>query len=207
MRLKFIEEDNLERLNKMAGSMHYIYSVIRATEFSKIVNCFHNVNTEKKEALSVGELIFNYTLPILGKHTILPVFYSARKAHPFRGRNAVFGNWINDESDIDRNIFKKNICNFYMNELGCTESEAIMIFSKLSKDFTIVKLNGIKKEYRYKELLRKIVFNSNLSKFHCISKLKFFKFYILLIKNHNFLKFTSDLRVIKKFLNNNRIEK
>jgi len=206
MKLQFVEEDKIQRLNKMASSMHYIYSVIRATDFTKIVKCFNNVNTEKRDALIFGELIFNYTLPILGKHIILPVFYSARKAHLYEGGDIVLGNWINDESDTDRNILISNIIKFYVSEIKCTKSEATSIFSSITKDFTRIKSSRETKTHKYKNLARRIIFNSKLRKLHSVSKIRFFKFYILLIKNRMFLQFLGDLRVIKQFLDNNRIK-
>ena len=230
MMLKFVEKDKIERLNKMASSMHYIYSVIRVTDFTKIVKCFNNVNTEKRDASMMGELIFNYTLPVLGKHIVLPVFYSARKAHPYEGGDIVFGNWINDESDADRNIFVSNVIEFYVSEIKCTKSEALSIFSNLTKNFTRVKpVNADKNimhkrfvrkivfrsklcklyiilKIKYKRFARKIIFRSKLRTLYSISKINFFKLYILLIKNHMFLQFLRDFRVIKHFLDNNRIK-
>ena len=206
MRLKFVEEDKIERLYKMSSSMHYIYSIIRSIDFTKIVNCFDNVNTEKKDAHALGELIFNYTLPVLGKHIILPVFYSARKAHPYTGGGMVFGNWINDELDEDRKIFKSNVIKFYAAEIGCSNSEALSIFSNLTKDFTRIKSSRETRTYKYKNFVRRIIFNSKLRELHSVSKTKFFKFYILLIKNRMFLQFLRDLRVRKQFLDNNKIK-
>ena len=207
MRLKFVEENKIERLNKVATSgMHYIYSVIRATDYTKIVKCFNNVNTEKRDALMSGELIFNYTLHVLGKHIVLPVFYSARKAHIYKGGDVVFGNWINDELDKDRQIFKSNIVKFYESELNCSNSEALSIFSNVTKDFTAIELVDKTRSHKHKSFARRIIFNSRLRTFHSISKISFFKFYILLIKNRMFLQFFGDLRVIKQFLDNNRIK-
>lgn len=206
MRLNFVEEDKIERLHKMASSMHYIYSIINTTDFTKIVKCFYNVNTEKRDAQAFVELIFNYTLPVLGKHIILPVFYSARKAHIYEGGDIVFGNWVNDELDEDRKIFESNVIKFYVTELGCSNSEALSIFSSLTKDFTRIKSSRVTKTHKYKNFVRRIIFNSKLRKFHSISKFKFFGFYILLIRNRMFLQFLSDLRVIEQFLDNNRIK-
>ena len=206
MRLKFVEEDKIERLYKMSSSMHYLYSIIRSTDFTKIVNCFNNVNTEKRDAQMFVELIFNYTLPVLGKHIILPVFYSARKAHPYEGGDIVFGNWINDESDTDRNIFISNVIEFYVSEIKCTKSQALSIFSNLTKSFTRVKPVNAGKNIMHKRFVRKIVFRSKLRTLHSISKINFFKLYILLIKNHMFLQFLRDFRVIKNLLDNNRIK-
>jgi len=206
MKLKFVQEDKTERLYKMASSMHYIYSIIQITHFTKIAKCFNNVNTEKRDALIMGELIFNYTLPVLGKHVILPVFYSARKAHIYEGSDVVFGNWVNDELDEDRKIFKSNVIKFYETELGCSNSEALLIFSRLTKDFTRIKSSRETKTHKYINFVRSIIFNSNLRKLHSVSKTRFFKFYILLIKNRMFLQFLRDLRVIKQFLDNNRIK-
>jgi hypothetical protein len=160
MRLKFVEENKIERLNKVATSgMHYIYSVIRVGNFTKIVKCFNNVNTEKRDASIMGELIFNYTLPVLGKHITLPVFYSARKAHIYEGGDVVFGNWINDELDKDRQIFKSNIVKFYESELNCSNSEALSIFSRLTKDFTRIKSSRETKTHKYMNFVRSIIFN------------------------------------------------
>ena len=206
MRLKFVEEDKIKRLYKMSSSMHYVYSVIRATDYTKIVKCFNNVNTEKRDSLMIGELIFNYTLPVLGKHIILPVFYSARKVHIYEGGDILFGNWVNDELDEDSKIFKSNVIKFYATELGCSNSEALSIFSNLTKDFTRIKSSREIETHKYKNFVRRIIFNSNLRKLHSVSKIRFFKFYILLIKNRMFLQFLGDLRVIKKFLDNNRMK-
>lgn len=207
-KLEFIEEEKVQRLNRMAGSMHYIYSVIRTSDFTKIVNCLHDVNTEKRDAVILAELIFNYTLAILGKHTILPVFYSARKAHPYMYGDIAFSNWINDNLDLDRNIFKINMENFYMREIGSTRINASLIFSDLTKSFTIPKkftaLNS-KNESKYGYVLKKIIFNSKFSGLHSFSKPTFFKFYFFLFRNSSLILFIIDLHFIKKFLKNNRI--
>ena len=207
MKLKFVEEDKIERLNKMANSAGiYIYSIMKVTDYTKITKCLNNVNTEKRDALMIGELIFNYTLPVLGKHIVLPIFYSARKAHLYQGDDIVFGNWVNDELDEDREIFKNNVIKFYATELGCSNSEALSIFSNLTKDFTRIKSLREVETHKNKNFVRRIIFNSNLRKLHSVSKIMFFKFYILLIKNRMFLQFLGDLRVMKKFLDNNRMK-
>jgi len=122
--LNFRNEDKQLRLIEMYKSMHYIYSVLRTSNYLKVINCLQGVNSTKRDSMMMNEYIFNYTLPLLGKHLILPILYSARKTHEYLGGDVNFSSWINDISDSDAIRFKKNIIDFYIDELNCKHSVA-----------------------------------------------------------------------------------
>jgi glycosyltransferase domain-containing protein len=205
MELNYTQDNKIERLFDMATGMHYIYSVIRLNEYVKITNCIKNVNSINRNSLAMNELIFNYTLPILGKHRVLPVFYSARKSHPFEASDVDFDRWINDKADIEAIKFRKNIVEFYRKELDISEPEAISVFQQLTTEFTRLKLVPVEKFKGIKKYLRIIVTGTRLRVFRKISKIKYLFFYKLLFVNKTFFIFIRDIVHIKRFLNKNRI--
>ena len=204
MTLDFSQENKVERLRDMATGMHYIYSVIRRNEYIKITNCLREVNSIKRNAAMMSELIFNYTLPLLGKHKVLPVFYSARKAHPYEAGDVNFNQWVNDKSDRDAVKFSENIINFYTKELDIIESQASSVFHQLTKEFSRPKQEPAKKLKSFKNSLRIVFTRTKLRGFRKISKVKYLYFYKLLFVNKTFFIFVSDILRIKRFLDKNR---
>lgn len=204
MTLDYSQENKFERLRDMATGMHYIYSVIRRDEFIKITNCFQDVNSVKRNSQNMSELIFNYTLPLLGKHKVLPVFYSARKAHPYEAGDVNFSLWVNDKSDIGAVKFSENIIDFYIKELDITESQASSVFHQLTKEFSRPKQERVEKLKSFKKNLRIVVTRTRLRGFRKISKVKYLYFYKLLFVNKTFFIFVSDILRIKRFLDKNR---
>ena len=207
MTLDYSQENKFERLRDMATGMHYIYSVIRRNEFIKITNCFQDVNSVNRNSLMMSELIFNYTLPLLGKHKVLPVFYSARKAHPYEAGDVNFGLWVNDKSDIGAVKFSENIIDFYTKELDITESQATSVFHQLTKEFSRPKQEPVEKLESIKQSLRVVFTRSRLRGFRKISKVKYLYFYKLLFVNKTFFIFVSDILRIKSFLDKNRFNR
>ena len=206
MTLDFSQENKVERLRDMATGMHYIYSVIRRNEYIKITNCLREVNSIKRNAAMMSELIFNYTLPLLGKHKVLPVFYSARKAHPYEAGDVNFNQWVNDKSDRDAVKFSENIINFYTKELDIIESQASSVFHQLTKEFSRPKQEPAKKLKSFKNSLRIVFTRTKLRGFRKISKVKYLYFYKLLFLNKTFFMFVIDILQIKSFLNKNRVK-
>jgi len=206
MTLDFSQENMVERLRDMATGMHYIYSVIRRNEYIKITNCLREVNSIKRNSMMMSELIFNYTLPLLGKHKVLPVFYSARKAHPYEAGDVNFNQWVNDKSDRDAVKFSENIINFYTKELDIIESQASSVFHQLTKEFSRPKQEPAKKLKSFKNSLRIVFTRTKLRGFRKISKVKYLYFYKLLFLNKTFFMFVIDILQIKSFLNKNRVK-
>jgi glycosyltransferase domain-containing protein len=206
MTLDFSQENKVERLRDMATGMHYIYSVIRRNEYIKITNCLREVNSIKRNSMMMSELIFNYTLPLLGKHKVLPVFYSARKAHPNETGDVNFKLWVNDKSDRGAVKFSENIIDFYTKELDIIESQASSVFHQLTKEFSKPKQEPEKKLKSFKKSLRIVFTRTKLRGFCKISKVKYLYFYKLLFLNKTFFMFASDILQIKSFLNKNRIK-
>ena len=206
MTLDYSEEDKYERLRDMATGMHYIYSVIRRDEFIKITNCFQDVNSVNRNSAMMNELIFNYTLPLLGKHKVLPVFYSARKAHPYEAGDVNFDLWVNDKSDIGAVKFSENIIDFYTKELDISESQATLVFHQLTKEFSRPKQEPVEKFERFKKSLRVVFTRTRLRGFRKISKVKYLYFYKLLFVNKTFFIFVGDILRIRRFLDKNRFD-
>lgn len=205
MELNYSQNDKIERLFDMATRMHYIYSIIRLNEYVKITNCIKNVTSVNQSSLKMNELVFNYTLPILGKHRVLPVFYSARKSHHQEARDVNFDLWVNDQSDLGAIEFRKNIVECYRNELNVSEPEAISVFQQLTKEFNRAKPAPEEKFKVMKKYLRIFITNTRLRGFRKFSKIKYVFFYKILITNKSFFIFIKEIGLIKKFLNKNRI--
>ena len=205
MTLDYNQEAKRDRLLKMATGFHYIYSIIRKEEFRKVVDCFSTVNSTKRNSVMMAELVFNYALPALGKHKLLPVFYSARKSHPYEGGDVDFGKWINDKTDMDAERFKINVVNLYQGELSVDENEAEKIFWYLTKKFSKIKQVPVKKFQRFKMVMRYLFGTTELRSLRKFTKIKYFSFYVLLFKNNSFILFIKDLNCIKKHLKENRI--
>jgi hypothetical protein len=206
MTLDFSQENKVERLRDMATGMHYIYSVIRRNEYIKITNCLREVNSIKRNSMMMSELIFNYTLPLLGKHKVLPVFYSARKTHPYEAGDVNFKLWVNDKSDRGAVKFSENIIDFYTKELDIIESQASSVFHQLTKEFSRPKQEPEEKLKSFKKSLRIVFTRTKLRGFRKISKVKYLYFYKLLFLNKTFFMFANDILQIKSFLNKNRVK-
>ena len=206
MNLKYTQINAMERLFEMATGMHYIYSVIRRTEFLKVTSCLNDVKSEKRNSLMMNELIFNYTLPILGKHRVLPVFYSARKSHNYEGSDINFRLWVDDNADEDAVKFRKNIVDFYRKNLNISQKESDSIFLDLTQKFTKPKPITKARLGSQRTILRNLVTNSSLRTLRKVSKPKYLYFYWLLLSNKNFTAFTLDVFRIGRHLKNHRIE-
>jgi glycosyltransferase domain-containing protein len=205
-KLNFNNEDKTLRLMEMYKPMHYIYSVLRTSNYKKIINCLQGVHSTKRDSLMMNEYIFNYTLPLLGKHSILPVLYSARKAHEYLGGDINFSAWINDINDSDAMRYKRNIIDFYTNELNCNQSTAKNLFDLITFDFSINKESKNKENSRIIKTLRKVFFESRYRIPYYITKTKYLRFFWILVLNKNLLLGLSDFRNLRIFLKHNRLQ-
>lgn len=202
--LKFINEDKGERLIEMYKSMHYIYSIIRTKDFVKIANCLQGVSSNKRDSLMINEYVFNYTLPVLGKHLILSVLYSARKVHPYLGGDIRFSRWVNDHQDKEAQTFRDNMIEFYVNEIDCTPKKASEYFDHLTMDFSINKDPQLPKVRKIKKYIRRIFFESKLRFPYSITKLKYYRFFWVLVLNRKFISSAGEIKNLRIFLKRNQ---
>jgi glycosyltransferase domain-containing protein len=204
--LSFRNEDKYLRLIEMYKPMHYIYSVLRTSNYLKVINCLRGVNSTKRDSLMMNEYVFNYTLPLLGKHSILPILYSARKAHEYLGGDINFSVWINDLSDSDATRFKKNIIELYINELNCKHSVAKDLFDLITSDFSIYKKPKGKKSSQFKKILKKVFFESKYRIPYYITKPKYLRFFWILVMHKNLLLGIREIKNLRFFLKKNQLQ-
>jgi glycosyltransferase domain-containing protein len=203
--LKFVNEDKGRRLIEMHKSMQYIYSIIRSNNFTKIANCLKGVNSNKRDSLNINEYIFNYTLPVLGKHLILPVLYSARKAHPYYGADIQFSRWVNDAYDKEAKTFRENIIRFYVNEIDCSPKKAAEYFDCLTFNFSKNKGSQLHKKKIIINFIKRIFFESRLRLPYYTTKPKYLSFFWILAANRKLLLGTSEIKNLRIFLKHNKL--
>jgi glycosyltransferase domain-containing protein len=203
--LKFVNENKDERLIEMHRSMHYIYSIIRSGDFCKITDCLQGVSSNKKDSQNINEYIFNYTLPVLGKHLILPVLYSARKAHPYYGADNQFYKWVNDPSDKEAQALRANMIRFYVNEINCSPEKAAEYFELLTLSFSIQKDRQIPKERKIVKQIRKLFFESRLRFPYFLTKIKYFYFFWILASNKKLFLSVGEIRTLRNYLKHNQL--
>lgn len=204
-RLKFENSDKQLRLMEMYKSMHYIYSVIRLSNYQKIVNCLEGVNSTKRDALMMNEYVFNYTLPLLGKHLILPILYSARKAHEYLGADVNFSAWINDKTDSDATRYRNNIVKFYMDEINCKYDFANHLFNIITSDFSIHKKTKPMTKTPIKKLIKRFFFESKLRIPYFITRPKYFNFFWILFLNRKLIQGILGVNSLRIFLKRSRL--
>ena len=202
-KLNFEKEDKQLRLLDMYQPRNYIYSILRTSNYQKIMNCLQGVYSTKRNSIMMNEFIFSYTLPLLGKHKTLPILYSARKAHEYMGGDINFSAWINDVSDSDAIRFKRNIVEFYVNELNCEQSKANDLFDLITSDFSIHKKSENKKESHLKKMTRKVLFESRYRIPYCITKPKYLRFFWILLMNKKLILSMRDVKYFSFFLKHN----
>ena len=205
--LVFDSDNLIERLRLMSVSMHYIYAIQRTNDFIEIVNCLEDTQSSKRDADAKIELVFNYLLPLFGKHRILPVFYSARTSHIHEGSDIQFSNWINDPRDSSALKFKSNIHDVYVSKLGCTISEAQRLEGASSAFFSQIKNDTDKsfginnaKMRRFLVYSKKIVNWSFLRYLHPISKMDYVRYFVILANGRHLRSFYRDILSLLKFL-------
>ena len=205
--LVFDSDNLIERLRIMSVSMHYVYAIHRTNVFSKIVNCLVDTKTSKRDADMKIELIFNYLLPLFGKHRILPVLYSARTFHEYEGHDIQFSNWINDPYDPSALKFKSNIHEIYMSKLDCTiskarklEAEATAHFSQFDKHANGSSAMNNAQMRSFLEYPKRFVNWSLLRHLYPISKIDYIRYFIILVKGKHLGSFIKDLSLLLKFL-------
>ena len=203
--LNFKNEDKQERLIEMYKPMHYIYSVLRTSNYRKISNCLQGVNSTKRDSLMMNEYVFNYTLPLLGKHSVLPILYSARKSHEYLGGDINFSAWINDLNDLDAIRYKENIIKLYVNELNCQQSVATQLFEQITLDFSIQKESKSGGNRPIKRIVRKILFEFRFRIPYFITKPKYLRFFWLLVLNRKIKLGVAEIENLRKFLKRNQL--
>jgi glycosyltransferase domain-containing protein len=211
MKLKFESENKSQRLVTMGKQMHYIYSVMKTNNYAKIVKCLEGTVTQNRDSFAIGEILFNLTLPVLGKHKISPLFYSARKSHVYEGNDINFRNWINNDAESSAVKFKKNLQEFYMREIPCSAFEADNLIVDMVNHFSGVKSIKLwrSKFSSTRVLIRRILLGSLLLR--AIRQIRnlinpdFLLFFWILISHMNFQAFNNDKRYLSDFLRNNQI--
>jgi glycosyltransferase domain-containing protein len=202
IKLNFNQDDPVQRTLLMGKGMHYIYSVIRTSSYHEIINCLENTDSNSRGSFAITELIFNYCLPVFGKHKVLPHLYQSRKAHKYLGSDVNYSDWINNHSDKSVISLRQNILDLYIVKLNITKESAIEIYSNLTLYFSRAKQAQTSQPYRRKirEVI-KILFD-DFRIFHLFRKfsLKYFGFYYLLARNRQLLDFILEVRSLLKFL-------
>lgn len=204
LNMKFVNEDKGERLIEMHKSMHFLYSIIRTVDYVKVAECLQGINTNKRDSVIINELIFNYTLPVLGKHLVLPVLYSARKVHPYYGSDSQFSRWVNDPQEKEAQIFRDNLIRFYMNGIGCTIEKASEYFDCLTVNFSINKGTQLPKPRKIKNYVRRMFFESKLRLPYYLTKMRYSRFFWILMKNRKLLLSFREIKNLRIFLKHNR---
>jgi hypothetical protein len=208
MKLEFIGDDNAHRLVTMGKKMHYIYSVIRLEAYVKIANCLAGTESQNRNSFTVGELIFNLTLPVLGKHKIMPYLYSARMAHTYEGSDIEFACWVNSNTDIASINLRKNLVEFYMREVPCSESQAINLMQDMIVYFSKNKTTStrIDKFDQVNKIFRGFNFTPKLRSNSLVIKPRYLHFFWILITNRTYMSFYLDLKTISNFLKRSQIK-
>lgn len=220
--LDFNQEDKRSRLIEMSQSMHFIYSIIRIGAFKNVVKVLENAHSSNPANVLKVELVFNYILPIQGKHRILPLLYSARESHPYNYSNLQFADWILDGQDKGAMHFRRNITNSYMKCFNISYGDASLIEEELTTAFSKKKVNEIKKlsginrwiKVKVKRLLSRKpksilsrMFYSKLRVLLPIWGARYHNYYWAIWRNMNVIKFYNDLGTLKKHLRDNQLNK
>lgn len=201
--LHFSQSDKLSRLRLMATQMHYIYSVMDCRAYSKVVSQLNGTETNERNGFARTELVFNYVLPVLGQHKVLPVLYSARTAHPFEGGDIDFFKWLSDNKDNSAQTFMNNIKALYQSELNCTEDVALGLVYEISQDLasrkTLKNRRHIFNSFM-KLPIKQLIENSFMRFFYPLSKLSYIRFFLLVFINKNTTQFVKDFNYLVNFL-------
>jgi glycosyltransferase domain-containing protein len=206
-KLVFDSDDALERLRTMSSSMHYVYSIQRTDVYSEIVNALSGTQTTKRDSDTKIELVFNYLLPVFGKHRILPMLFSARTYHEYEGHDIQFSNWINDPKDSSALKFKSNIRDTYISKLHCTPLQANEIEGEITAhysqtrdpEFDLLDLKPLPKN-SLPESIKGLIKNSPLRYFWPVSKIEYLRYFLVLLQGKHFLTYFKDLHFLLKFL-------
>ncbi len=209
--LVFDSNNLIERLRLMSISMHYVYAIQRTDIFTEIVECLKDTHTNVRDADAKIELVFNYLLPIFGKHRILPVLYSARTSHKYEGHDIQFSNWINDPREPSALKFKSNIHNIYVSKLDCTISEARQLEGELTAYFSQLNnntdesldMNNIQTP-RFLVYSKKFINWSLLRHLYPLSKMNYIRYFIILIKGKHLRFFLRDLFLLLRYLKSSK---
>ena len=138
LHLDFDQNSGFERVKQMATSFHYIYSVIRQEDYFNTVSCLEGIDLSKEESLPITEYIFNYCLPIFGKHKLLPHFYQFREAHLQTYLPTNYPKWISNSKDEGVNRLKSRIVYLYSIRMKIEIELASEIYEELTEHFVAV---------------------------------------------------------------------
>jgi glycosyltransferase domain-containing protein len=200
--LNFNQDDPVQRTLAMAKSMHYIYSIIRTSNYKELVSCLKNTDSDSRDSYAVTELIFNYCLPVFGKHKILPLLYQLRKSHEPSGYDINFSVWVNNELDKSAISLKQNVLDFYMYKTKISKHSADEIYSSLTQHFSKPKkaLNSQKLKDKIRKKIRALLIDYKIFYFIRLYKFSYFRFYYLLFKHEQFKVFKFEIRSLRNFL-------
>lgn len=202
LNLHFCETDPLERLLRMSNSMHYIYSVMRSDIFKIIVSSLEDTQGSPRNSGMKYELMFNYLLPIFGKHSILPFLYSARTNHINEGSDINFGLWINDPEDNTAKHFKENIWCIYSTHLNLSPELAKVYEERLTENFSRMKMSEILPKRNLPVIslrIKKMIDTSFLRFFYPLSKFSYLKFFKVIIASKYFFSSIKDFLFLLNF--------
>lgn len=207
LHLKYDNDEALTRLLGLAPQSHYLYSIMRIKDFQKIIRLFDEVNPSSRDSFAIHELVFNYALPLLGKHYVVPAIYSARTFHPYEGSDIIFGNWITDNFDLEATRFRKNVVDFYSSILSINQSDAkkleTFITNSLVKDSSQNPSNSkenLKGNESLLRLVKEIVNRSLLRKLYPVSKISYLEFFFAILIAGNYRAFKDDKNRLFKYL-------
>jgi glycosyltransferase domain-containing protein len=208
LHLNFDQNSGFERVKQMAKSFHYIYSVIRQEDFFHTVSCLEDIDLSKEESLSITEYIFNYCLPIFGKHKLLPNLYQFRKAHLQTYSPTNYPKWISNSKDESVNKLKSRVVLLYAKRMKIEIELASEIYEELTQHF-VATISGKKPQtgqggkFIFKEYVRsKVPFFEYLR----ILRFRYFKFYSLLGQNNMLIKSMYEINTLRNFLKSNHLE-
>ena len=208
MKSEFIGDDKTHRVLTMGKQMHYIYSVFRHEVYAKIVSCLVGAESQSRNSVSIVEIIFNLTLPALGKHKTIPCFYSARMDHSYKGGDINFARWVNSHKDITAINLRRNLVDFYMREIPCSEEDGIKLMEEMIAHFSKQSITTSPRNHfkKLKMVMRSHNFAPIFRSISLVLKPNYLNFFWILIINRNFRFFVSDIRHISSFLKQNKIK-
>lgn len=205
--LDFDQDSSLDRVKIMAKSFHYIYSVIRREDYLQTVSCLDSIDLSMNESLPITEYIFNYCLPIFGKHKLLPHLFQFRKAHPQTYSPVDYSKWISSSTDENVINLKSRISRLYANKMKIELALASKVYDELTQHFK----NSITNKQTHPDRGSKRFFNKYLRPIlpffeHLrILRFRYIKFYLLLGQNNFFFKSIYEVNALRKFLKSNHL--
>jgi len=202
IKFDFNQDDAIQRTLLMGKSTAYLYSVIRTSNYQEIIDCLENTDSDSRDSYAIHELIFNYCLPVFGKHKVLPHLYQSRKAHKYLGSDINFSAWVNNRTDNSVISLERNILDLYTEKLKITRELAGYIYSDLTLHFSRTRQTKTSQPYRHKirEKIKYLFDDFRMIRVFRKFRFKYFEFYYLLFKSGEAKDFLSEVRSLKEFL-------